>query len=139
MKNQFIISLLFLSVGFSQKLIEIIETYDNGNIESITYHKKTRDKIEKVKDVKYYENGQKKKEQPYKDGKRDGVVTLWYENGQKQGEGTFKDDKYDGLYTEWYENGQKRFEGTYKDRLLINIKGRWNKNGSVRKKPFGWE
>jgi len=51
---------LFISVGFSQQIIHT-ETYDNGNIKSITYHKTTRTGIEKVKYVEYHESGQKKK------------------------------------------------------------------------------
>ena len=82
MKNHLIISLLILSVGFSQKLTEVVETYENGNIKSITYHKKTRDGIEKVKYEEYYENGQKKSEGTFKDGGKDGKWTTWFENGQ---------------------------------------------------------
>ena len=51
--------LLLTSNGFGQKLHEVIETYENGNIKSITYHKKIRYRVEKVKFEKYYENGQK--------------------------------------------------------------------------------
>ena len=39
MKKILLIALL-LSLGFSQKLTEDVETYDNGNVKSITYHKK---------------------------------------------------------------------------------------------------
>ena len=86
MKNHIIISLLILSVGFCQHLTEIIETYDNGNIKSITSHKETRNRIEKVKYVEYYENGQKELVETYKDGKEDGKWTFWYENGKKSWE-----------------------------------------------------
>ena len=144
---------LFLSVGFSQQLIPVVETYDNGNIESITYHKKSRTGIEKVKyegyhkngqkssektykdgksnglTTKWYENGQKKYEWNYKDGELDGRWTSWYENGQKEEEGTYKDGEEDGLYTKWYENGQKEFELTYKDRELISLEC-WDEDGN---------
>ena len=87
MKRLFIISLLFLSVGLSQQLIpQITETYNNGNIKSITYHKTTRDKTEKVKSVTYYKNGQKSREQ----------------------KGTFKDGYLSGLWTEWNEDGSPK-------------------------------
>ena len=43
--------------------------------------------------VIHYENGQKKQEGNYKEGKLDGLVTLWYENGQKESEGNYKDGK----------------------------------------------
>jgi len=115
MKNQIIISLLFLSIGLSQRLSEVIETYENGNVKSITYHKKTRDGIQKVKEEGYFEKGQKEFEGSYKDGKKDGLWTVWYENGQKKEEITFKNGKRDGLETEWWSNGQKINEMTYKD------------------------
>ena len=63
-----IISLLFLSVGFSQQLISRVETDERGNIQ-ITYYKKTQNRIEKVKYEEYYRDGQKEWEETYKDGK----------------------------------------------------------------------
>ena len=63
-----IILLLSLSVGFSQQIIHT-ETYENGNIKSITYHKKSRTGIEKVKYEEYFVYEQKSSEGTYKDGK----------------------------------------------------------------------
>ena len=40
----------------------------------------------------YYENGQIKTEQNYKDDKKDGKWTWWYENGQIKSERYYKDD-----------------------------------------------
>jgi len=65
--------------------------------------------------VAKYENGQKKAEKTYKDGKLDGVSTTWYENGQKKSEETYKDGKLNGVWTTWYENGEKIEETLYKD------------------------
>ena len=126
-----ILIVLLLSFGFSQKLTEVVETYDNGNIKSITYHKKTRVGIEKVKYEGYYKNGQKRFERTYKDGEKDGLYTEWYENGQKESEETYKNGERDGLVTEWYKNGQKEGEGTFKDGKLISKKY-WNEDGSVK-------
>ena len=129
MKKTLLIVLL-LSFGFSQQLIPVVETYSDGNIKSITYHKETRTRIEKVKYREYYENGQKKEEATFKDGKEDGLWTYWYENGQKEFEGTVKDGKEDGLFTRWYENGQKMYEQTYKDGEEEDGKGTyWYENG----------
>ena len=122
MKNQIIISLLFLSIGLSQRLSEVIETYENGNVKSITYHKKTRDGIQKVKEEGYFEKGQKEFEGSYKDGKKDGLWTDWYENGQLKSEGTYKDDKQDGLWKYYSENGQLESERIQKDGELIDHK-----------------
>jgi antitoxin component YwqK of YwqJK toxin-antitoxin module len=41
--------------------------------------------------VKKYDNGQKKKEEHYKDGKEDELWTSWFEHGQKTLEVNFKD------------------------------------------------
>jgi antitoxin component YwqK of YwqJK toxin-antitoxin module len=152
---------LLLIVGCSklevlQDLIPVAGTYRNGNIVSITYHKKSRSGIEKVKYEQYYENGQKKTEESWKDGKLNGKKTRWYENGQKWGEeyyrdgkesglstswdengqkwkeGTYKDGNKNGKWTELYENGQKKWEGTYKDGKVISSK-RWYRNGTERK------
>jgi antitoxin component YwqK of YwqJK toxin-antitoxin module len=62
---------------------------------------------------------------------RNGLHTEYYENGKKKVETNYKDGKEDGLWTEWYENGQKRFEGTYKDGKMISQK-EWNEDGSVK-------
>ena len=131
MKNHLIISLLILSVGFSQKLTEVVETYENGNIKSITYHKKSRTGIEKVKYEQYYEYGQKKIEETWKDGWEDGLWTWWYENGQNNKEGTFKNGKPNGLVTSWHENGQKRNEATFKDGELISAEC-WDEDGNEK-------
>jgi antitoxin component YwqK of YwqJK toxin-antitoxin module len=61
----------------------------------------------------------------------DGLNTVWYENGQKKNEGTYKNGKEDGLWTHWYENGKKRGEGTFKDGKIISQK-EWNEDGSVK-------
>jgi len=45
--KKILLIVLLPSFGFSQKFTEVVETYDNGNIKSITYHKKSRTGIEK--------------------------------------------------------------------------------------------
>jgi tetratricopeptide (TPR) repeat protein len=100
MKKTLLIVLL-LSFGFSQQLIPVVETYSDGNIKSITYHKKSRDGIEKVKYEEYYENGQKSSEKTYKNGQEDGKWTDWYENGQKRIEGSYKDGERTDTWKSW--------------------------------------
>jgi len=51
--------------------------------------------------VKYYENGQKKEEGKYRDGKSNGFLISWFENGQKEVEGNSKNGKLDGHVTFW--------------------------------------
>ena len=66
------------------------------------------------------------------DMKKDGIHTQSYDDGQKWREETFKDGKRDGIETKWFENGQKGFEGKYKDGELISEIWYNEKDGSVR-------
>ena len=63
---------------------------------------------------------------------KNGIHTEYYENGEKKFEGTFKNGKKEGLFTWWYENGQKEYEGLYEDGRKISVE-EWNEDGSVKK------
>ena len=154
MKNHLIISLLILSVGFSQQEYnhnDLIKM-DNGlytvkfSDEPITgkvygyFGEENNPKIVYIGDIRngkregrwksyYHSTGKKIFDYNYKNGKLDVLNTYWYENGQKRGEGTYKDDKEDGLITSWYENGQKNFKGTYKDGKPDGLVTKWYENG----------
>ena len=80
--------------------------------------------------VAKHENGQKRLEATYKDGKPGGLSTSWHENGQKKAEGTFKNGKLEGLWTEWHKNGQKKAEGTFKDGKKVS-ETKWDEEGNV--------
>ena len=60
-----------------------------------------------------------------------GVAVWKYENGQKRQEQNWKDGKLDGLATRWHENGQKKDEYTYKEGEVVSIK-EWNEDGIGR-------
>ena len=111
MKNLLLIVLL-LSVGFSQEIIHT-ETYERGGLKSITYFKKTQNGIEIIKYEGYHYSGQKKIEYTYKGLDRrgypikDGLWTEWYDNGQKKSEETWKDGKQIEL-TEWDRDGNEQ-------------------------------
>jgi len=57
-----------------------------------------------------------------------GLFTLWYENGQKRWEDNYKDGKKDGLLTLWYENGQKEAEVNAKDGKMVTMT-KWKPSG----------
>ena len=82
----------------------------------------------------WHENGQKMREGTLKDSKPHGLLTEWHENGQKATEVTFKDGEYDGLWTEWYKNGQKRSEGAFKDGERDGLWTNWHPNGQRKSK-----
>ena len=77
-----------------------------------------------------YDSGQVERLVPYKDGRWEGLWTLWHENGQKEMEGrTRKDGRPEGLATKWYKNGQKRYETTYKYGREEGLRTTWHENG----------
>jgi antitoxin component YwqK of YwqJK toxin-antitoxin module len=77
----------------------------------------------------YYENGQMEQESNWKDGKGNGLITDWYEDGQKKAEGNWKDGKQEGPSAFWYENGQKKSEETWKNNERDGTHTSWYKNG----------
>ena len=161
MKNSLIISLLILSVGFSQrqerneiiterhnnglkKLVHVFVGtgineilvgkygfYDSGLKEFVEFYKNNK---KDGKSLYWYGNGNQKSEFNYTDGKLNGLQTEWYENEQKKSEGTYKDGKIHGLRTEWYENGQKRYEGNYKEGGKDGLWSELYWNGNIKEK-----
>ena len=75
-----------------------------------------------------HDSGQVQALSQFKDGKPDGLLTVWADNGQKVKEGILKDGKLGGPYTEWHENGQKATEVTFKDGEEVSTK-HWNSKG----------
>ena len=59
-----------------------------------------------------------------------GPVFSLYDDGKKKEEGNFKDGKSDGVWTEWNWNGQKEWERTYKDGEEIE-RTFWDEDGNV--------
>ena len=85
MKNILLIGLsLLLIVGCSevegqQNIIPVVEIYKNGDIETITYHKKSRSGIERFKSEKYRKSGEMEGE------------TIWEDKSLKRKTFYFKD------------------------------------------------
>ena len=133
MKNHPIISLLILSVGFSQQLPKVVETYENGNIRNILSHKETQTGIEKVKYEAYHYTGRKASEGTYLNGKEDGLWTYWSSDGNDFAKLIIKNGQpWDGTYKKWspypYPNGKKILERFYKDGIV-----KWEKKWRLRK------
>ena len=58
----------------------------------------------------YWDNGQIKSVEYYKDGKRDGKFSYYFENGKIKTEKIWKDGKLDGKDIWYFENGQIGWE-----------------------------
>ena len=80
------------------------------------------------KSTDWHENGQKKDEYTYENGKMHGPFTEWHENGQKAEESTFKDSDPHGLWIRWHDNGQKQSETIWENAQKVSVKY-WNSKG----------
>jgi antitoxin component YwqK of YwqJK toxin-antitoxin module len=58
------------------------------------------------------------------------VSRFHHENGQKRSEGNYKDGKAEGLWVSWHENGQKSWEGNLKEGEEVEGSAKyWNSKG----------
>ena len=102
----------------------VITYYPNGKKELVAYLNKNNNGYHNYNGParqEWYENGQKKTEEYWINGKRhrlDGpAVQKWYDNGQKESSRYIINDKFhreDGTAIQfWYKNGQKQSEHYY--------------------------
>ena len=159
MKNHLIISLLFLSIGLSQKeyhVNDLIEM-DNGlttvkfsdepitgkvygffgeksNPQRVYVGNMVNGKKEGNWKSYYHSTGKKKYDENYKDGKLDELRTEWYENGNIKSITSHKETRNRIVkvqYVEYYENGWKENEGNEwnENRKDWNEWTEWYENG----------
>ncbi len=77
----------------------------------------------------WHDNGEKGQERTYKDGELEGVATVWNDSGQKRQEAAYRDGKLVGNFTQWHDDGQKAGEGTFKDGKKEGVETMWHENG----------
>lgn len=109
------------------------EKYPNGKMK-IQYTYFIRPDGTRVKnglEISWYENGQKKSEGEYQNGKKVGVWVSWYDNGIIGQKGTYQDDQKNGLWMKNYRNGNKESEGFYKNNLREGSWKKWYESGKL--------
>ncbi len=78
----------------------------------------------------WYDNGIKRYEMMYVNGKREGLYQCWYNTGIKSVEISFKNDVYDGIYKSWYYTGKQSIECMYANGILISPLVGWGEDGT---------
>ncbi len=107
----------------------VIGKYQNGQKKfEVGY----RDGKEEGKTTCWHMNGQKSYEVEYRSGKEEGKRTGWHENGQKAEEVEFRNGERDGKVIFWYENGQKKAETEFRDGKLEGKSTLWYENGQKK-------
>lgn len=82
--------------------------------------------------IRWHNNGQKREEGVYVDGKETGLWTLWHYNGEKYEEGNYMDGRETGKWREWTNNGKLIMECNYLDGKLSGQFESWHENGKKK-------
>jgi len=81
----------------------------------------------------YYQNGQVKSDENYKNGIKVGICKYYYENGKLQFEEKFNDSgEPDGMFNSYLNNGQLESSYTYRNGERHGLFKEYNENGSLR-------
>ena len=116
-----------LMVGWGEETVDFSKLQDRNGVK---YHKNEETPFTGLAES-FYENGEKKAEINWKDGKRDGLETEWYKNGQKEAEVTYQDGNIISCLV-WKPNGEKCPVTNLKDGTLIRV---WyNEDGTERER-----
>ena len=115
MKKNHSLLILMISIGkiYSQDIIHEIIRDESGLLKKIQYIKLTKNSSFKIREIDFYENGNKsisKNFNKYGDVKE---VFEWYKNGQKKLEKYFINGTKNGIWKEWYQNGNMKSEINY--------------------------
>lgn len=109
----FIIAFLFFGCGQTE-IKEIKNTFKNGQPEFIFYYLDKKDTLTYRKEA-FYESGKRKYIGHLTHGIKEGVWTWWYENGIKKDQCNYVNGKEIDTIFHWYENGKlKRFDALQK-------------------------
>ena len=116
---------------FGSNEIRVVQTkHKNGADKEVWVYKKSLlGKGEKIKEIIYFCNGNKKSEVDYKNGKVNGWARMWYKNGNVHLEATYKDNKTHGVRTAYHKNGQVFCRAEYENGKLLR-KRNWDEKGN---------
>ncbi len=92
---------------------EVVDSYDNGQPKFEKYYQRNNDELVFIKEIHYYENGNKRIEGAINEGKREGVWIFWFEHGSLWREVNYSKGIPDGIAKAYHENGALFYQGTF--------------------------
>jgi len=111
------------------KNLELPEDYDNLEFDEYElkyigtwYDLYIYKNNEMIKQIWYWDNGNKSYEFNYKNRKQNGKQYGWWSDGKLNYEYNFKNGKLDGKQYMWGDNGKLNFEWNFKNGIEINEK-----------------
>ncbi|GEM_PF-379911 len=126
MKRSIFFSFLFfltIAAGCNELESEVLESWTEEQPKLVGYFKTEGKERMKVKEEKFYENGQMEYVGSYdQEGKRHGSWKYWYANGKLWSTGEFVEGRRTGPAEVYYENGNLRYKGQFKDNKEV---GQW--------------
>lgn len=84
-------------------------------------------------EIGWYDNGQKKYERHFVEGKLVGLRTTWFDDGRVRAIGTYVEGKPHGTWTEWFTNGNKSQEISYDHGAQHGLYVEWHFTGNKRR------
>ncbi len=92
---------------------EIDSTWPDGKPQKVFYYENVKGVREKVREERFYENGNKEMVGGYHGIKKEGDWIYWFQDGRKWSQASYKNDIKEGKATVWREDGNKNYEGAY--------------------------
>jgi antitoxin component YwqK of YwqJK toxin-antitoxin module len=109
--------------------------HDNGMDKEVWVYKRSIfGKHKKMREMTYFDNGNKQSQVDYKHGKVNGWARMWYEDGTLHMEATYKNGKTHGVRLAYHKNGRLFCRAEYADGELIK-----DENGEYKKQNWDEE
>ncbi|MGD8837857.1 MAG: hypothetical protein PVJ84_12740 [Desulfobacteraceae bacterium] len=115
--------------GYSE--IKVVQAkYENGIDKEVwVFERHIFGNKHKIKELTYYDNGNKESNINYRNGKVNGLAQMWYKNGKLHVEAQYRNNKTHGTRISYHENGQVFCRAEYEDGELLK-KRNWDENGN---------
>ena len=124
----------FLAAACGQLTDEVVvNTWPDGSPKDVHHYVVEGTDSTLVKQVSYYESGQKRQEGKMLNGSGDGKWKYWYEDGTLWVEGYFSEGVQSGPVIFYHPNGQKHSSGTYEKGIRTGKWKFWDEQGRLLK------
>lgn len=111
----------------------IVGQYDNGIPVKVEYYNFIKGEKQKVKEVSYFNNGEKEQEVEYLNGQFHGKYRLWYNNGQLWIDELYENGIKHGKFIVYSDDGDKSFSGEYNQGAKTGEWNFWDNKGNLVK------
>lgn len=112
---------------------KIVGKYENGTPIKVECYNTVNGEKQKVKEIRYFPNGEKEFEAEYLNGELNGESRQWYKNGNLWVEEGYLNGLKHGPFIVYTDNGDKSFAGEYDEGTKTGQWDFWDNNGNLVK------